>query len=220
MTDTKSSDDVIAVSHEMPPSASKTPSPEKEIVLANQKKKKPPPTLGKSLVGLCKIAAKHLPLVVGVYAMGYFNFSIAWILGIVGITAATDQWRKERNYRMSTARASAFYSDKDVIMARVSDLPSWVSAKSLFIFFLLKISCDKFWWHTSSCAYIFIFLNVGVNVLASCWALMWYQYTTILSVVYILALFQLTVYTRQHLPYPESISIFTFHFSVCVCLVL
>ncbi|XP_046456808.1 extended synaptotagmin-2-like isoform X2 [Daphnia pulex] len=126
MTDTKSSDDVIAVSREMPPSASKTPSPEKEIVPANQKKRKPPPTLGKSLVGLCKIAAKHLPLVVGVYAMGYFNFSIAWILGIVGITAATDQWRKERNYRMSTARASALYSDKDVIMARVSDLPSWV----------------------------------------------------------------------------------------------
>jgi hypothetical protein len=133
MTDTKSSDDVIAVSREMPPSASKTPSPEKEIVPANQKKRKPPPTLGKSLVGLCKIAA-----------MGYFNFSIAWILGIVGITAATDQWRKERNYRMSTARASALYDDKDVIMARVSDLPSWVSAKSLFIFFLLKISCDKF----------------------------------------------------------------------------
>lgn len=134
MTDTKSSDDVIAVSREMPSSASKTPSPEKEIVPANQKKKKPP-SIGKSLVGLCKIAAKHLPLVVGVYAMGYFNFSIAWILGIVGITAATDQWRKERNYRMSTARASALYDDKDVIMARVSDLPSWVSAKSLLSFF-------------------------------------------------------------------------------------
>ena len=133
MTDTKSSDDVI-VSHEMPSSASKTPSPEKEVVPANQKKRKPPPTISKSLVGLCKIAAKHLPLVVGVYAMGYFNFSIAWILGIVGITAATDQWRKERNYRMSTARASAIYDDKDVIMARVSDLPSWVSANHSYLF--------------------------------------------------------------------------------------
>lgn len=82
----------------------------------------------KGLVGLCKIAAKHLPLVMGVYAMGYFNFSLAWLIGIVGITAATDQWRKERNIRMSTARASALFDDKEVIMARVSDLPSWVSA--------------------------------------------------------------------------------------------
>lgn len=82
----------------------------------------------KGIVGLIKIAAKHLPLVIGVYAMGYFNLSMAWLFGIVGITAATDQWRKERKYRMSTARASALYNDKEVIMARVSDLPSWVSA--------------------------------------------------------------------------------------------
>ncbi|XP_057368362.1 extended synaptotagmin-1-like isoform X2 [Daphnia carinata] len=126
MTDTKSTDDVT-ISREMSSSSSKTSSPEKEIVPINRSvKKKKPNTVSKSLVGFCKIAAKHLPLVFGVYAMGYFNFSIAWILGIVGITAATDQWRKERNYRMSTARASAIYDDKDVIMARVSDLPSWV----------------------------------------------------------------------------------------------
>uniref|UniRef100_A0A0P5KR21 Extended synaptotagmin-2-B n=1 Tax=Daphnia magna TaxID=35525 RepID=A0A0P5KR21_9CRUS len=126
MTDTKSTDDVT-ISREMSSSSSKTSSVEKEIVPVNRSiKKKKPNSVSKSLVGLCKIAAKHLPLVFGVYAMGYFNFSIAWILGIVGITAATDQWRKERNYRMSTARASAIYDDKDVIMARVSDLPSWV----------------------------------------------------------------------------------------------
>jgi hypothetical protein len=35
---------------------------------------------------------------------------------------------------MSTARASAIYDDKDVIMARVSDLPSWVSANHSYLF--------------------------------------------------------------------------------------
>lgn len=135
MTDTKSTDDVT-ISREMSSSSSKTSSLEKEIVPVNRSiKKKKPNSVSKSLVGLCKIAAKHLPLVFGVYAMGYFNFSIAWILGIVGITAATDQWRKERNYRMSTARASAIYDDKDVIMARVSDLPSWVSANCPYLFY-------------------------------------------------------------------------------------
>lgn len=82
--------------------------------------------VSKGLMGLVKIAAKHLPLVFGVYAMGYFNFSVAWIIGVVGLSAATEQWRKEREYRMSAARASSLYGDKEVIMARVSDLPSWV----------------------------------------------------------------------------------------------
>ena len=104
-------------------------------------------TVSKGLVGLCKIAAKHLPLVVGVYAMGYFNFSIAWILGITAITAATEQWRKERSCRMSTARASALYDDKEVIMARVSDLPSWVSAIHIHLASLLKY-CNT---HTVLC---------------------------------------------------------------------
>ena len=84
-------------------------------------------SVSKGLFGIMKIAARHLPLVIGVYAMGYFNFSIAWIVGIVGISAATEQWRKERMTRMSIARASAMYEDKEVILAKVTDLPSWVS---------------------------------------------------------------------------------------------
>ncbi len=111
-------------------------SPEKDMVPVN--KVTPRGTVSKGLMGLVKIAAKHLPLVMGVYAMGYFNFSIAWIVGIVGITAATDQWRKERQVRMSTARASALYDDKEVILARVSDLPSWVCA-NLLIAFLVTV---------------------------------------------------------------------------------
>lgn len=81
---------------------------------------------GKGLLAILKTAARHLPLVFGVYALGYFNFSFAWIIGIIGVSAATEQWRKEKMYRMSAARASSLYSDKEVILARVADLPSWV----------------------------------------------------------------------------------------------
>ena len=112
-------------------------SPEKDVIPASQMPQQKSTTVSKGLMGLVKIAAKHLPLVMGVYAMGYFNFSVAWLVGIVGITAATDQWRKERQVRMSTARASALYNDKEVIMARVSDLPSWVSANPLIAFLLM-----------------------------------------------------------------------------------
>jgi hypothetical protein len=63
----------------------------------------------------------------GIYLMGYFRMSLAWMVGLVGLTAAREQWKKERDYRMSAARASSLYDEKDVILARVSDLPSWVS---------------------------------------------------------------------------------------------
>ena len=59
--------------------------------------------------------------------MGYFRMSLAWMVGLVGLTAAREQWKKERDFRMSAARASSLYDEKDVILARVSDLPSWVS---------------------------------------------------------------------------------------------
>ena len=51
----------------------------------------PKTTISRGLIGVCKVAAKHFPLVMGVYLMGYFNVSMAWIFGIVGLTAATTQ---------------------------------------------------------------------------------------------------------------------------------
>ena len=86
----------------------------------------PKTTISRGLIGVCKVAAKHFPLVMGVYLMGYFNFSLAWIIGLVGVTAATTQWKKERDYRMGAHRAAAMFDEKEVILARVTDLPSWV----------------------------------------------------------------------------------------------
>jgi len=86
----------------------------------------PKTTISRGFVGMCKIAAKHFPLVMGVYLMGYFRFSLAWVIGLVGVTAATAQWKKERDYRMGAARASVMFDEKEVILARITDLPSWV----------------------------------------------------------------------------------------------
>jgi len=124
--------------------ASERSSPEPSVAIQEKSKDavhKTQESVSKGLFGIVKIAAKHLPLVIGVYAMGYFNFSIAWIVGIVGISAATEQWRKERLTRMSIARASAMYDDKEVILAKVTDLPSWVSIFFLHVYLKINQFC-------------------------------------------------------------------------------
>lgn len=73
--------------------------------------------------------ARHFPLVLGVYLLGYFRMSVAWLVGLVGFTAARHQWKKEHDFRMQAARASVLSDEKEVITARVSDLPSWVRSR-------------------------------------------------------------------------------------------
>lgn len=43
------------------------------------------------------------------------------------LTVARDEWRKSKSTRLEVAKASATANDKDVILARLDDLPAWVS---------------------------------------------------------------------------------------------
>lgn len=43
------------------------------------------------------------------------------------LTVARDEWRKSKSTRLEVAKASAIANDKDVILARLDDLPAWVS---------------------------------------------------------------------------------------------
>lgn len=42
-------------------------------------------------------------------------------------SVAREEWRKSSELRRSIAKASATVDEKDVILARISDLPAWVS---------------------------------------------------------------------------------------------
>lgn len=42
-------------------------------------------------------------------------------------SVARGEWRKSSELRRSIAKASATVDEKDVILARISDLPAWVS---------------------------------------------------------------------------------------------
>merc|ERR1719376_130753 len=64
----------------------------------------------------------------GIYILGYFDFSIAWLLTPPPPTALRDQWKKERDYKLSAARQAALTNEKTMIETRIrpEDLPSWV----------------------------------------------------------------------------------------------
>lgn len=66
--------------------------------------------------------------VVGVvYLVGYMQWSVAWLITPVILSVLRDQWRKESEYRRNLAKAAALSSEKDVVLAKLDDLPSWVS---------------------------------------------------------------------------------------------
>jgi hypothetical protein len=71
--------------------------------------------------------AKKAATVGLIYFFGYMGWSVAWILGPVILSVARDQWRKESELKRNIAKASALANEKDVILARIDELPAWVS---------------------------------------------------------------------------------------------
>lgn len=71
--------------------------------------------------------AKKIGMVAAVYSLGYFEFSVAWFIGPIIYSVIRDEWKKEKEMKRNIAKAAALCNEKDVILARVDDLPSWVS---------------------------------------------------------------------------------------------
>uniref|UniRef100_A0A182PKG6 Uncharacterized protein n=1 Tax=Anopheles epiroticus TaxID=199890 RepID=A0A182PKG6_9DIPT len=104
--------------------ASKELSPEKQS---------PPPessevakTKDDSIMTLLYSFAKKVVTVGIIYFVGYMGWSVAWLITPVILSVARESWRKTNDTRRSVAKASALANDKDVILARLHDLPAWV----------------------------------------------------------------------------------------------
>ncbi|CAK1548474.1 unnamed protein product [Leptosia nina] len=69
---------------------------------------------------------KKVSIVGAVYLVGYMQWSVAWLIGPVILSVMRDQWRKENEYRRNIAKIAAVSSEKDVVLARLDDLPAWV----------------------------------------------------------------------------------------------
>eukprot|EP00090_Calanus_glacialis_P017269 TRINITY_DN26933_c0_g1_i7.p1 TRINITY_DN26933_c0_g1~~TRINITY_DN26933_c0_g1_i7.p1 ORF type:complete len:1127 (+),score=330.64 TRINITY_DN26933_c0_g1_i7:171-3551(+) len=65
---------------------------------------------------------------IGVYMLGYFDFSVAWMITPLLLSVMRDQWKKDKRNKLTAARESALSNEQAMIEARmnVEDLPSWV----------------------------------------------------------------------------------------------
>ncbi|XP_068157204.1 extended synaptotagmin-2 isoform X2 [Drosophila tropicalis] len=69
---------------------------------------------------------KKVAIVGSIYLVGYMGWSVAWLIAPVILSVARDQLAKTSEKKRDIAKASALASEKDVILARIDELPAWV----------------------------------------------------------------------------------------------
>lgn len=72
---------------------------------------------------------KKVVIVGSVYFIGYMGWSFGWLVAPIIFAVTRDQWREKANRKRDIAKISALANEKDVILARIHDLPAWVSNK-------------------------------------------------------------------------------------------
>ncbi|KAL4715269.1 hypothetical protein ACJJTC_007851 [Scirpophaga incertulas] len=79
-----------------------------------------------SVLSIIYRVVKKVAVVGAVYLVGYMQWSVAWLIGPVILSVMREQWRKENEYKRNLAKAAAQSSEKEIVLARLDDLPSWV----------------------------------------------------------------------------------------------
>lgn len=54
------------------------------------------------------------------------QWSVAWFIGPIALFVIRDQWKKANDRKRNIAKSAALASEKDVVLARLDDLPAWV----------------------------------------------------------------------------------------------
>lgn len=67
------------------------------------------------------------------------QWSVAWFIGPIALFVIRDQWKKTNDRKRNIAKSAALASEKDVVLARLDDLPAWV-----LIFFNTIIELSKY----------------------------------------------------------------------------
>lgn len=61
-----------------------------------------------------------------IWSWGYLNLNIAWLIGPIALIAWKTERRKDNELKLITAQASVMSKEKELIMSRLDELPSWV----------------------------------------------------------------------------------------------
>ncbi|XP_017144749.1 extended synaptotagmin-2 isoform X2 [Drosophila miranda] len=79
-----------------------------------------------SIFSILYTIGKKVAIVGSIYLVGYMGWSVAWLIAPVILSVARDQLGKTSAKKRDIAKASALACEKDVILARIDELPAWV----------------------------------------------------------------------------------------------
>lgn len=79
-----------------------------------------------SIFNVLYSVGKKVAIVGSIYLVGYMGWSVAWLIAPVILSVARDQMAKTSEKKRDVAKASALANEKDVILARIDELPAWV----------------------------------------------------------------------------------------------
>lgn len=81
---------------------------------------------GSNIFHIIGTVTKQVGTVAVIYLLGYFNISPAWLIGPLILSVIRDEWKKEKEIKRNIAKAAAMSNEKEVILARIDELPAWV----------------------------------------------------------------------------------------------
>ncbi|XP_053984872.1 extended synaptotagmin-1 isoform X1 [Hylaeus volcanicus] len=61
-----------------------------------------------------------------IWGWGYLNLSIGWLIAPIALAAWKSERRKDNELKTITAQASVMAKEKELVMSRLDELPSWV----------------------------------------------------------------------------------------------
>ena len=81
-------------------------------------KLEPRDTNSNPLLSIVKKISMRTLAWVGVYLLGYFDFSIAWMVTPLLLSVLRDHWKKEKRNRLAAAREAALSNEQAMLEAR------------------------------------------------------------------------------------------------------
>lgn len=69
---------------------------------------------------------KKVVIVGAIYFVGYMGWSMAWLITPIMFSVTREQWKKSSQLKRDISILSAISNERDVILAKITDLPAWV----------------------------------------------------------------------------------------------
>ena len=103
-------------------------------------------TQGVQLMSLMMKYFKTAGFLLSVWTLGYFRFSSSWILLALFFYIGNEEFRKGKDAKRSFSRDAAVRTEQRAILARVDELPAWVSSETSLLrscYYYRKLSYES-----------------------------------------------------------------------------